>query len=82
MTSTKVMKGVHQNGIWIICAWDDCDAQGYELHKIVIHEHVGSPCDDPYSEHINFLFCSERHKMYHVNSHKNYGKLPAGYNKY
>jgi hypothetical protein len=68
------------SGTWITCAWFECDRQGFELHKSVFHEHDRRlPCDHPLSGHVNFLFCSERHKRFYANSHIALGRLPAGY---
>lgn len=65
---------------WILCAWFECDRQGFELYKTILHEHSRSlPCDSMFSEHVNFVFCSERHKMLYVHSHKAFGQLPPGY---
>jgi hypothetical protein len=70
------------SGQWITCAWADCGRPAYELYKAVFHEHARElPCDSPRSEHINFIFCTERHKQYFANSHVNFGQLPAGYAK-
>lgn len=78
MSSSKVLKGVHQDGTWIRCAWDDCDRQGYELFKVLVHEHVGMACDEPGAEHIAFIFCTEKHKQYHLYSHIKYGAVAPG----
>lgn len=64
----------------LMCCWDTCDRDGYELYKFIIHEHVGF-CDDFPEEHMNMVFCSERHRQYHINSKNNLGYLPAGYRK-
>jgi hypothetical protein len=75
-------KGVFSfsSGTWIKCAWFECDLQGYELYKSVFHEHAREmPCDHPMSQHVNFIFCSERHKQYYRNSHIDMGNLPAGH---
>lgn len=60
----------HDSGQWILCAWDECERQGYELYKARVNErqHI-----------IQYIFCSERHKMYWVNSHIKFGKVPDGY---
>jgi hypothetical protein len=56
------------------------DRPGYELYKSVFHEHARSiPCASPYAEHVNFVFCSERHRQYYLNSHIAMGQLPAGH---
>jgi hypothetical protein len=59
---------------YIICSWDDCEKYGVMLHRIVIH--YGVP---PHRYDVTHVFCSERHRQYFVNSHRDYGKLPAGY---
>lgn len=76
------LKRVHSrsSGAWITCAWFECDRQGFEMHKAVFHEHDRAlRCDHPLSEHINFVFCSERHKQLYRHSHVDLGNLPAGY---
>lgn len=68
---------------WIPCVWcamHGFGRPGYELYKSVFHEHAPSiGCDHPYAEHVNFVFCSERHKQYYLNSHIEMGNLGAGY---
>lgn len=47
----------------ITCAWSDCDRDGFENNKIVVHEHAKPvPCDSSLAKHIHFVFCSERHR--------------------
>lgn len=71
------------SGNWIPCVWchmQGQDSPGYEMHKTIFHEHARDiPCDDPRAQHVNFVFCSERHKQYFLNSHNDLGKLPAGF---
>lgn len=61
----------------IVCAWADCEADGVNLYLTVVHDH-STRCDHPDAKHPKYLFCSERHKMYWVNSHRNMWNLPAG----
>lgn len=69
-------------GNWVPCCWFECTKDGYELYKAVFHEHAKElPCDHPLSEHVNFVFCSERHKQYYLHSHIDMGNLPPGYQK-
>ncbi len=69
-------------GTWIPCCWFECEKPGYELYKSVLHEHMKTmPCDHPMSQHVNFLFCTERHRQLYLNSHRNMGQLPPGYKK-
>lgn len=79
-----VAKKVHSfsSGTWIRCAWFECDRAAYDLYKAIWHEHARElRCDDPLSEHVHFIFCTERHKRLYQNSHVNFGQLPAGYRK-
>jgi hypothetical protein len=70
------------SGNWITCAWFECTRTAYELYKSTFHEHAHElPCDSPMSQHVHFIFCSERHRMYYKNSHIEFGQLPAGYRK-
>lgn len=62
---------------FITCAWTECEKHGYELFKAVFHDH-STPCDHPAAKHVNYVFCSERHKQYWVNSHRSMWQLPAG----
>lgn len=74
----KVMS--FNSGTWIRCCWFECERDGYELYKTVFHEHSDVlPCDDPRSQHVNFVFCSERHRQLYLHSHVEMGKLPPGY---
>lgn len=77
----KVLSG--NTGKWINCVWCHMHGQdqpGYELHKTVFHEHAREiPCDHPRAQHVNYLFCSERHKQYFRNSHIDMNQLPAGF---
>jgi hypothetical protein len=59
----------------IMCAWDDCELQGYELNKVVIND--AAPGYPP--RYMRFVFCTERHKYFFVHSHRDYGNLPPGY---
>jgi hypothetical protein len=56
-----------RGGTFIMCAWSDCDRDGYELYKVTSHEHAQSiACDSSLAKHISYVFCSERHKQYWV----------------
>ena len=63
----------------LMCCWDTCDRDGFDLYKVILHEHIGR-CDEAEpSAHPAMVFCSERHKQYHVHSTKALGNLPPGY---
>jgi hypothetical protein len=85
-----------RGGTKVVCAWDECDRPGYEMHKVRVHEHAGSAdCGSPAAKHINYVFCSDRHRMYWLNctgemakvsEARNQGRimgmLPEGYRGY
>lgn len=85
-----------QGGTKVVCAWDECDRPGYELHKVRQHEHAAViACDSDLGKHITFIFCSDRHKLYWLNctgemakvsEERNNGRisgmLPPGYKAY
>lgn len=52
----------HDTGRWILCAWDDCERQGYENHKVQINE--AKPGFPP--KIIKFVFCSDGHRQYFI----------------
>ncbi len=65
---------------WIRCCWFECEKDGFELYKAVFHEHAREyPCDHPLSQHVNFVFCSERCRQFYLHSHIQMGQLPPGY---
>lgn len=66
----------HAGDRHVMCAWDDCENDGYELYKLTINygkaltPHV-----------VNHVFCCERHKQYFIESARGpgrHGKLPPG----
>lgn len=73
------------SGRWIPCVWCTMhgeDRPGYELYKSVMHEHARNiPCDHPRASHVNYVFCSERHRQYFRHSHIDMGNLPPGLGK-
>lgn len=65
---------------WIRCAWFECEKPGYELYKSIQHEHGRNiPCAA--GDHVNYVFCSERHKQLFRHSHESFGNLPPGFKK-
>lgn len=69
----KVINLDHDGDRKILCAWDECDKHGYELHKVRVN--YGTP-GNPHI--LNYVFCTERHKGYFIHSHRKYGNLPPG----
>lgn len=69
-----------RGGTHVMCAWDDCEKDGVELHKVRVLD--TKPGITP--TYIHYVFCSERHRQYWINSAPRdgsigYGNLPAGY---
>lgn len=50
----------------ILCAWDTCDKPGYDEIKIIVKEPRKT---------LHYIFCSDRHKRYHIHGHREHGKL-------
>lgn len=73
----KVINFDHGGDRHVMCAWDDCEKDGVELHKVRIN--YGKP---GYADQIvNHVFCSDRHKQFFIHSPKSHGNLPPGYRR-
>lgn len=72
----KVINLDHAGDRHVMCAWDDCERDGYELYKIRVNEAAYGP-----PRMYNYVFCTERHKQFFLHSAKAYGKLPPGYRR-
>lgn len=70
----KVINLDHAGNRKVMCAWADCDRDGYELHKVRVN--YGT---DAIPDVLNYVFCSDRHKQYFIHSHRQYGHLPPGH---
>ncbi len=57
-------------GAHIPCCWDDCFKDGVQLHTCRVKEPTGTA---------HYVFCSERHRQYWINSHRRNGQLPPGF---
>lgn len=53
-------------GIPILCCWDTCEKPGYDEIKLVVKEP---------GKTLHYIFCSDRHKRYHIHGHREFGKL-------
>lgn len=82
MNGKKILsmdKAARGETCWLQCCWDDCETPGTTLHRTMFHDHArGWPCEHPEAKHLWYVFCSERHRQYFLNGHREYGKLPAG----
>jgi hypothetical protein len=63
-----------RGGTFVMCGWDTCELPGYENNKCVVHEGVNGNVRD-----ITYIFCTERHRQYWINSVRDCNNLPAGY---
>lgn len=73
----KVVINLDHNGTkHVMCAWDDCERDGYDLHQVRIN--YGKAATPQIVKHV---FCTERHKQYFINSHRGYGMLPSGFRR-
>lgn len=70
----KVINLDHQGDKKVMCAWDDCERDGFDLYKCTVN--YGKPGYDP--QIVKYVFCTERHRQYWINSHRKYGNLPSG----
>lgn len=69
----------HAGDRHVMCAWDDCENDGYELYKVVINY---GKTETPHI--VNHVFCSERHKQYFIHGSTRlaaYGQLPPGHRR-
>lgn len=70
-----------RGGTYVMCAWDICEKDGYEMYKAV--EHVSSPAERARGNDstITYVFCSERHKQYFIHSLVRANDLPPGFKR-
>ena len=75
------MKGVINLDAWegrpIICAWDICTNNGYEANKVRVNTAAAGQAPS----YMQYVFCSEKHRDYWINSTNKYGYLPGGSHK-
>jgi hypothetical protein len=64
----------HGGAKHVMCAWDTCEKDGYELNQVRIN--YGKPGTPQIVKHV---FCTERHRQYFINQLHGYGRLPSGY---
>lgn len=75
----KVINLDHAGDRHVMCAWDTCERDGLEVHKVRVKTHSDQFAGDPRNlRYMNYVFCSERHKLYFVNSLRDCNNLPAG----
>jgi hypothetical protein len=72
----RVINLDHAGDRHVMCAWDDCERDGFDLHQVRInYGKAGTP------HVVKHVFCTERHKQFFINSHRAYGVLPPGYRR-
>lgn len=66
-------------GTNVMCAWDTCEKDGYELYKVRTND--AAPGYEP--KYYSYIFCCERHKMYWLNNTRpgSNNNLPSGYKR-
>jgi hypothetical protein len=70
----RVINLDHAGARHVMCAWDDCERDGFDLHQVRIN--YGTAATPHVVKHV---FCTDRHKQFFINSHRKYGRLPPGY---
>lgn len=72
----RVINLDHAGDRHVCCAWDDCERDGFQTNLIVVnYGTAGNP------QLIKYVFCTERHKQFWANSHRQYGVLPPGFRR-
>jgi hypothetical protein len=66
-----------RGGTYVMCGWDTCERDGYESFKCTVND--SAPGQEP--KYITYVFCSERHRQYWINSIRDMNNLPAGYKR-
>ncbi len=72
----KVINLDHAGDRKVMCAWDLCEKDGYDLHQVRIN--YGTPVFPRVVKHV---FCTERHKQMWINNRRDYGNLPPGFRR-
>lgn len=55
----------------LMCCWDDCEKHGDNRWRVEVRPTRGAPATI-------YIFCSEGHRDYHLNSHREYGNRWKG----
>jgi hypothetical protein len=68
----------------ICCAWEDCERDGVQLHRVRVRYHKAGLDPRIAGRHgdrtVWYCFCSERHKMLWVSAHRyGQGRLAPGW---
>lgn len=72
----KVINLDHAGDRHVMCAWDDCERDGVDLHMVKINY---GTADQPHV--VKHVFCTDRHKQYFIHSPRDHGHLPPGYRR-
>lgn len=78
ITHKKVINLDHAGDRHVMCAWDDCEHDGYDMHMVRVNYGADA---GPNAHVVKHVFCTERHKQFWINSHRAYGKLPPGFRR-
>jgi hypothetical protein len=86
----KVINLDHDGNRHVMCAWDTCERDGFEMYKVRVKTHnpdfaevtiLPNGVVMPNERYMNYVFCSERHKQYWLASIRpgNNNNLPPGF---
>jgi hypothetical protein len=75
----KIINHDSGTGRHILCSWDTCENDGYELYKV----RVNTANEGFEVRYMNYVFCSERHKQYWLANIRpgSNNNLPPGYKR-
>lgn len=73
----RVINLDHDDGKKVMCAWDTCTNDGYETNKV----RVNDAAEGYAPKYIQYVFCTERHRQFWINSVHSWGRLPAGFRR-
>lgn len=71
--TTRVVRHVinRQTGNHLLCCWYECEKYGVSIYR----------WRPPGPNQPTFVFCSDRHRLYFQNSHRENLMLPAGHKR-
>jgi hypothetical protein len=74
----RVINLDHAGDRHVMCAWDDCENDGFENNQVRINY---GTAEQPHI--VKSVFCTERHRQFFIESAKEgrYGKLPPGFRR-
>lgn len=74
-----IIREGQNDGDRIFCGWDDCDNDGIWSNRVRVNYGRDDPMNGGGRYDTWYVFCSERHRQYFINSHRDHKNLPDGY---